>query len=101
MSEWKPMESAPKDRPFLALKWWRDWSNEGVGGSWKIMGEFKRENAPPHDKDVFAVSANRQFWLRQTTWGNGEVELDSWRWVEIPPLPPALEMKTLPVAVEA
>ncbi len=85
MDEWQKMDTAPEDRPFLALKWWRDHANGG--GEWKLMGEFKRQAAPPHDKDVFAVSADRQYCLRQAKWGNGDIELDSWRWAEIPTLP--------------
>lgn len=88
MAEWKTMDSAPEGVPFLAIKWWRDYANGG--GEWKHMGAFNRRPPPPHDKSVFAVSADQAYWLRAHTWGDGTKELDAWRWMEIPPLPAPL-----------
>lgn len=82
---WKTMDAVPDDRPFLALRWNRDWLKGS--GEWKIMGVFARRSPPDHDPNVFAVSADGQYWLRDTVWNNGARELDAWRWMEIPHFP--------------
>lgn len=89
---WNTMDSCPEDRQFLALRWTKFYGIGTDEDGWKMMGVFKRRPAPPHDRDVFAVSSDRTYWLRTGVSQNGTVELDQWRWAEIPcELPPRLE----------
>lgn len=81
---WRDMDSAPTDRPFFAIRGYED--------HWTMMGAFQRRITPlEHDKNVWAVSCDKNYWLRADVWQNGTVELDLWRWSEIPllPAPPA------------